>query len=79
MSKTKTKPVEAVDLVEMPKEPPKQEIEYTIAELAEASKATFGVESVIVRSALKLGGKENYTMTEATRIVTEFKNKEVRN
>lgn len=50
---------------------------YTITELAEAAKAAFNTDKVIVLAALKAAGKESYSMEEASRIVTAFKNKEV--
>lgn len=50
---------------------------YTINELAEAAKTAFHTDKVIVLAALKSAGKEAYTMDEAKRIVTTFKNKEV--
>ena len=51
---------------------------YTIKELSEAAEAAFGTHKVIVQAALKTAGKESYSMEEATRIVTAFKNKEVK-
>lgn len=51
---------------------------YTIAELADAAKAAFQTDKVIVLTALRMAGKDAYTMAEATRIVTTFKNKEVK-
>lgn len=50
---------------------------YTINELAEAAKTAFKTDKVIVLAALKAAGRESYSMEEATRIVTSFKNKEV--
>ena len=49
---------------------------YTINELADAAKA-FKTDKVIVQAALKAAGKEAYSMEEANRIITAFKNKEV--
>lgn len=51
---------------------------YTISELADAAKAAFQTDKVIVLAALRMAGKEAYTMEEATKIVTAFKNKEVK-
>jgi hypothetical protein len=52
--------------------------QYTIKELADAAKAAFQTDKVIVLAALRSAGKEAYTMAEATKIVTAFKNKEVK-
>lgn len=56
---------------------PKKEFEatYTIAELLGVD---FGTSSVIVRAALKKGGKESYTMNEAKTLINTMKNKEVK-
>ena len=54
------------------------ESKYGIDELANASREAFGTRALIVRAALKQGGKEEYTMAEATKIVEKFKNKEVK-
>lgn len=70
------KPKEQVKKAEKPKEPV-YETKYTINELVEASEA-FHADRVIVRAALKNAGKESYSMSDATRIVTAFNNKEVR-
>ena len=64
------------------KEPVKEPVKayvtkYTIKELSEAAETAFGTQKVIVQAALKSAGKESYSMEEATRIVTAFKNKEV--
>ena len=50
---------------------------YTIKELADAAKTAFGTEKAIVIAALKVAGKETYSMDEARKIVTSFKTKEV--
>lgn len=51
---------------------------YNIEELADAAKTAFGTEKVVVLAALRLAGKDSYTMSEATKIVNAFKSKEVR-
>ena len=51
---------------------------YTIKELADAAKAAFQTDKVIVLAALRSAGEEAYTMADATRIVTAFRNKEVK-
>ena len=53
------------------------ETKYAINELVEAASA-FHTDRVIVRAALKAAGKESYSMSDAMRIVTAFRNKEVR-
>lgn len=55
------------------------ETKYTIKELVDAAETAFKTNKVIVHAALKAAGKEAYSMDEATRIVTAFKNKEVKN
>lgn len=54
-----------------------QESVYTAAELAAAHK-TFETSYEIVAVALKLAGKEKATITEAKKIIDEFKNREVK-
>lgn len=55
----------------------KVESVYTAAELASAHK-TFGTSYAIVATALQLAGKERATVTEAKKIIEEFKNREVK-
>lgn len=51
---------------------------YSVEEFA-ASPNVLGVKSPdIIRAAMKLAGKEHATVDEAKRIVTTFKNKEVK-
>ena len=61
-TKTETKPV--------------YETKYSVSELIEAAK-TFGAKPVIVKAALS-DGKESYTVSEARKIIDNFKNKEVK-
>ena len=53
------------------------ESKYGIEELAAAAKDAFGTNAIVVRAALKLAGKTEYTMPEAEKIVNKFKSKEV--
>lgn len=53
------------------------ETKYTIEELAAAADA-FQTVAIVVRAALKTAGKTEYTMKEATEVITKFKNKEVK-
>ena len=53
------------------------ESKYGIDELATAAKDAFGTNAIVVRAALKLAGKTEYTMSEAEKIVNKFKSKEV--
>lgn len=55
----------------------KYESKYGIEELAAAAKEAFGTSAIVVRAALKLAGKTEYTLEEAEKIVNKFKNKEV--
>ena len=57
---------------------PVYESKYGLEELATAAKEAFNTRPLIVRAALKQAGKTEYTMTEATKIVEKFKNKEVK-
>ncbi len=47
---------------------------YTIAQLAEGYR-TFGTTRAIVECALKLAGKDSFTMDEARKIINAFKNR----
>ncbi len=47
---------------------------YTIAQLTDGYK-TFGTTRAIVECALKLAGKDSFTMDEARKIINAFKNK----
>ena len=69
-AKTSTKQAE-------PKKEPVYVEKYTVNELAEAAKTAFKTDKVIVLAALTAAGKDSYSMDEATRIVTNFRNKEV--
>lgn len=62
---------------EATKSEPKVESIYTAAELAGAYK-TFKTSYAIVATALKLAGKKEATVSEAKKIIDEFKNKEVK-
>ena len=42
-----------------------------------ANPSIFGTDDVVVKTALEMAGKTEYTKTEAMKIVNEFKNKEV--
>ena len=76
------KPADVTEPATEPKETEKSKApayvsKYTIKELAEATKTAFSTDKVIVLAALKAAGKETYSMEEATKIVSTFKNKEV--
>jgi hypothetical protein len=58
-------------------EPKTQESIYTADQLANAYK-TFDASYAIVATALKLAGKKEATVSEAKKIIEEFKNKEVK-
>ncbi len=47
---------------------------YTASQLAEGYRA-FGTTRAIVECALKLAGKDSFTMDEARKIINAFKNK----
>ncbi len=47
---------------------------YTITQLADGYK-TFGTTRAIVECALKLAGKDSFTIDEARKIINAFKNK----
>lgn len=49
---------------------------YSVEELAIGAKAQFNTEKIIVRAALKETGKDTFTLKEAEKIITKFKNKE---
>ena len=53
------------------------ESEYSAAELANAARTRFGTPPEIVAAALKMAGKSKATLTEAQRIVNEFKERKV--
>lgn len=53
------------------------ETAYTVEELASAAK-TFDSDYALVKTALKLAGKDRATVTEAKDIIEKFKNKEVK-
>lgn len=53
------------------------ESKYSISELAENQKM-FETDDVVIKTALMLGGKKEYTLSEAKRLVNEFKTKEVK-
>lgn len=68
------------EVTEKPKEKPVTSpyiTKYRIAELADAAKAAFGTDKVLVLAALRSAGKEAYSMDEARDIISKFKNKEV--
>lgn len=73
-----TSPKVKVAAAETPSAAPAYVTKYTIKELADAAKAAFQTDKVIVLAALRSAGEEAYTMAEATKIVTSFKNKEVK-
>lgn len=54
------------------------EAKYTIAELVGAAASEFGTTTVVVRAALKKGGKQSYTLKEAKQLIHRMKNKEVK-
>lgn len=58
-------------------EPKTPESVYTAEQLAGAHK-TFDTSYEIVKTALKLAGKDKATITEAKNIIENFKNKEVK-
>lgn len=51
---------------------------YNIEELARAAEIQFKTTQDVAKAALKLDGKERYTLTEAKAIVNRFKKKEVK-
>ena len=67
-------PVEETEV----KTAPEAEPEYTVAELAQHSKAVFGVMPECVIAAFRVAGVEKATKTEAKKIVTKFMTKEVK-
>ena len=52
--------------------------EYTAEELVRASKSVFSVSPDIATAALRLAGVKRTTIAEASRIIHDFANKEVR-
>lgn len=56
---------------------PVYETKYCISELVEAA-GRFGAKPVVVKTALENAGKSEYTISDAERIIKNFKNKEVR-
>ena len=50
---------------------------YTIEQLAEAAVPMFRTRAVVVRAALSLGGKAEYTVEEAKRLIKYFTDREV--
>ena len=54
------------------------EQEYTEAEFYSAARTLWGVAPELARAALRLKGVTKCTKAEATKIVEEFKNKEVK-
>lgn len=69
MASNTKKPAEAA--------PPLAESVYTAAELARNHKA-FNTSKEIVIVAMRLAGKKTATISEAQRIINNFKNKEVK-
>lgn len=59
-------------------EQPKYITRYKVDELVEAAKAAFNCSPIIAKAALRLGGKEEYSMEEANKIISEFRSKEVK-
>jgi len=51
---------------------------YTVEELTKAAVTAFGANPDIVKAALLEKEQKNYTKADAIRIVTAFKNKEVK-
>ena len=54
-----------------------QESRYRIEEFADAAELLFDTRPVLVRAALKAGGKETYTKKEAQELVCAITRKEV--
>lgn len=70
---------EVKPVVEAVKPLPKPVVtKYRKEELVEAAKAAFGTDKIVVKAALKMDGKEEYTMEEAKAVVDKFKTKEVK-
>lgn len=55
----------------------RQESLYTIEEFSQNSEILFKAKPECVMAALRVGGKENYTLSEAKEIVEKFLKKEV--
>ena len=53
------------------------EATYTVEELVQSA-VNLGTTKTVVRAALTQGGKESYTMNEATKLIDKMKNKEVK-
>jgi len=54
------------------------ECEYSVAELAGAARKQFDVPPEVVSAALRIAGKDRATLTEARRIVKQFKERQVK-
>lgn len=50
--------------------------QYSVADFV-ANATKFGADKIIVKTALELAGKTEYTEAEARKVINEFKNKEV--
>ena len=81
MAKDKVKATEAVEVKPIEQapvqKPPVTESVYSAAELANNHKI-FNTYREIVVVALRLAGKDSATISEAKKIIEEFKNKEVK-
>ena len=53
------------------------ETKYSVEELVEAAE-TFHVKPIMAKSALLSAGMKSYTVSEARKIINDFKNKEVK-
>lgn len=50
---------------------------YTIEQLVEAAGSAFGAHAVVVKAALAVGGKTEYTIEEAGKLIKYFTDREV--
>lgn len=74
---TKTPPTEEVENVSVTESAPSHESVYTAKELADNHKV-FGTYREIVVVALRNAGKETYTLSEAKKIIEDFRKQEVK-
>lgn len=76
MENTTVKNITATDVKSNAKTNVKSDVKpvYTTTQLAEGCKA-FGTTRAIVECALKLAGKDSFTIDEARKIINAFKNK----
>ena len=56
---------------------PQKEGQYSAAELSDAARTLFGTTPEVVGAALKTAGRTSATLTEAKRIIAQFRVREV--